>query len=119
MDTKRFLGYALVLAVALAAGCSKKSSSTQPPAGPVESFNSGVFSSGVFVHTFSTAGTYGYHCLVHGSSMSGGVEVGASHPDSALVSIGNDFFSPSLAKIKPGGYVKWIANGTNHGVRNN
>lgn len=119
MDTKRSLGFAMMLAVALAPGCSKKSSSTQPPAVLVESFNSGVFTSGVFVHTFSTVGTFGYQCSVHGSSMSGGVEVGASHPESAFVNINDNFFSPSLAKIRPGAYVKWIANGSNHGVRNN
>lgn len=39
------------------------------------SADSGVKSSGTFSHTFSTAGTYKYHCKVHGSAMSGTITV--------------------------------------------
>ncbi len=36
---------------------------------------SGTQSSGTYDRTFSTAGTYKYHCTVHGLSMSGSVTV--------------------------------------------
>jgi plastocyanin len=36
---------------------------------------SGLKSSGTFVHTFATAGTYTYHCGVHGAAMTGKVIV--------------------------------------------
>lgn len=42
-------------------------------------FDSGVSSetkaSGIFTRTFPTAGTYAYHCVVHGAAMSGRVIV--------------------------------------------
>ncbi len=120
---------ALAVLAALAAlapsGCSKKGGSTQPGSGgpAPETFNSGVFSSSsplkVFVHTFTVSGTHGYRCIVHGVSMSGSVQVGASGADSVTVNIGDNFFTPSPAQVKPGGYVKWVATGGNHGVVNN
>jgi plastocyanin len=39
---------------------------------------SGDKSSGTFVRTFTAAGTYGYHCSIHGAAMSGVVNVAAS-----------------------------------------
>jgi plastocyanin len=36
---------------------------------------SGVQSSGTFARTFATAGTYPYHCSIHGAAMSGRVLV--------------------------------------------
>ncbi|HEX5436371.1 MAG TPA: plastocyanin/azurin family copper-binding protein [Gemmatimonadaceae bacterium] len=37
--------------------------------------DSGIKTSGTYTRTFSTAGTYPYHCLVHGAAMSGTVVV--------------------------------------------
>lgn len=37
--------------------------------------DSGSQSSGTYVRTFATAGTYPYHCKIHGASMSGSVVV--------------------------------------------
>jgi len=39
---------------------------------------SAIQGSGTFTHTFSTAGTVAYHCLVHGQAMAGTVTVGAA-----------------------------------------
>ena len=36
---------------------------------------SGTMSTGTFSRTFSTAGTYKYHCTIHGAGMSGEVDV--------------------------------------------
>ena len=36
---------------------------------------SGALSSGTFTRTFATAGTYPYHCSIHGAAMSGTVVV--------------------------------------------
>jgi plastocyanin len=49
------------------AGCTPSSS---------EVWNSGVLNSGqTFTHTFNTAGTFAYHCEVHGCAMSGTIVV--------------------------------------------
>lgn len=46
------------------------------PGAPDGAFNSGTAqSSGSFVHTFPTAGTYPYYCSVHGAMMTGTVTV--------------------------------------------
>jgi plastocyanin len=39
------------------------------------SASSSVQSSGSYTHQFSTAGTYSYHCAVHGTAMSGKIVV--------------------------------------------
>jgi plastocyanin len=39
--------------------------------------NSGEKSSGTYSRTFAGAGTFPYHCLIHGTSMSGTVTVAA------------------------------------------
>ena len=122
MRTSHVLFLALITVAALALACSKKSSSpTQPrTGGAVETFDSGTFSSAstphVFVHTYATAGTFGYHCSVHGAAMSGSVTVADGMPDSALVNIVNNAYSPSSVSIQPGGYVKWTNTGSVHSV---
>jgi plastocyanin len=44
-------------------------------AGPVGGGNSGVQLTGTFTALFTTPGTYPYHCLVHGTAMTGVVTV--------------------------------------------
>lgn len=111
-----------VLSVVVGLGCSSKSSPTQPGGGGgggTESFNSGNFSSGSFVHTFSTAGDYGYYCQIHGTPTSGmhaSVHVGTGATDSVTVNIGNNFFAPNPVNVNPGGYVRWISGGSLHSV---
>ena len=116
------VGLAVLMLVAFAAGCAKKNNPAQPAGGGStnEPFASGNFSSTstvrVYVHAFPTAGTFAYHCSVHGTAMSAAVEVGDLLPDSSFVTIGDNFFSPSLIQVKTGGYVKWNATGGTHGV---
>ena len=119
MRPPRILILALAVAVsAFSLGCSDDDD--PPPTGggggPTEPFDSGVFNSGVFVHTYANVGTFGYHCTVHGVSMSGTVNVIAGTPDSTTVAILNNSYNPTPATVHQGGYVKWIANGTNHAV---
>jgi len=42
---------------------------------PDGNWDSGIMSSGTFNHTFPTAGTFPYHCTIHGSIMTGTVMV--------------------------------------------
>jgi len=120
MRTTRIGLVLLVLIAAIALSCSKKSSPTQPGGGggATEPFDSGVFSSGVFVHTYNTAGTFGYHCTVHGIAMSGSVTVATGMPDSNFVNIGQsgNSYSPSSISVKPGGYIKWTHVSGTHSV---
>jgi len=110
----------LLLSAAIVLSCSKKSSPTAPAGGggSVENFDSGVFASGVFVHTYSTAGTFGYHCSVHGAVMSGSVTVASGMPDSNFVNIGQtgNTYTPSSISVKPGGYIKWTHVSGTHSV---
>jgi len=119
MRTSRFFLVLLLAGVAVALACSKKSNPTQPGGGPTEPFDSGTFTSGVFVHTYNTAGSFSYHCKVHGSSMSGTVNCSTGAPDSNFVNIGpggTNTFSPTTITVKPGGYVKWTLVSGNHSV---
>jgi plastocyanin len=78
------------------------------------SFESGTLSTGAsFSFTFpATPGSVAYHCAIHGPSMAGQVHVVTGGPASANVVIGDNFFSPALVTIGPGGTVTW----TNHGA---
>jgi plastocyanin len=114
-----------VAVTALVSGCSKKDSPTAPSGGgggggTSETFASGNFTSGVFVHTFGTTpGTYSYRCTLHATmGMTGEVIVDAgSANDSAFVTINSMTFGPSSISVKPGGYVKW-ENGGSAGIHN-
>lgn len=68
---------------------------------------------GAFSFTFPTGlGTVPYHCAIHGPAMAGQVQIVTGGPAAANVTIGDNFFNPSLATIGPGGKVTW----TNHGA---
>ncbi len=79
----------------------------------VESFQSPLLPhGGVYNHTFPTAGTFAYHCKIHGTSMSGTVVVDPAAPaGNRTVSIGDNFFNPVTVSIRPGASVDWTNNG--------
>jgi plastocyanin len=114
----------VVVAGYLVFGCT--SSSPTSPYGGGGGGGGGAFDSGTlnapanFVHTFSTAGTFGYHCNFHVSmGMTGTVTVVTGAADSAVVTASGTSFSPSGVSIKPGGYVHWKVTGGTHTVTSN
>ena len=107
----------LLAAPGLMAGCGSKDKGTNPTMATTEPFESGnIPPGGVFVHTFNTAGSFGYFCRIHGTGMSGTINVSAGAGDSAFVQIGNNSFNPTPASVKPGGRVRWFNNGSTHTV---
>jgi plastocyanin len=121
------LGSLFSIALFVIIGCGSDSSPTNPGGGgggggPTFDFHfpaTGVSHS----FTFTTAGTWAYHCTPHASSgMTGTVVVDAgSANDSALVQVGSGnalSFSPSSVTIKPNGSVRWVnaSSMTNHTV---
>ncbi len=127
------LASASILAGALlAAGCSKSSYSTSPTygmtgggggggGGTTTSFDSGSLTAPAgFDHTFSTAGTFGYHCIYHQSAgMVGTVVVATGGAASATVTASGTSFSPPTVTIAPGGSVHWSITGGTHTVTSN
>jgi plastocyanin len=117
------LALAFLAVTALAVSCSKDNSTAPMTiAGPNFSF---TFPSAGASHeeAFPDAGSFGYQCLTHGSSMSGTVNVQTGGQDSIVVTVGANggvaanVFSPATVTIKPGGKVRWVlANNalTNH-----
>lgn len=115
---------ALIALVAIAS-CSKSSNPYTPPGGggggTPELSSGNIPNGGVFQHTFSTAGSFPYHCLIHGTGMAGSVTVSASSTnDSMLVTIGpGNGYTPASATIKPAGHVRWFNTGVTHTVTSN
>jgi hypothetical protein len=109
--------FVLMLALAIIAGCSSGGDSTSPTppvTGPTfsVSFPAALASQQI---TFTDVGTWTYHCIPHGTAMSGNVVVLAGgSPDSQVVSIqggvGIGNYSPPTATIHQGGYVRWVNN---------
>ena len=114
---------ASLLVVAVAVSCSKSSPYTPPGGGGGPELNSGTLAAGAgYQHTFATAGTFGYHCAIHGTAMAGSVTVVAGSNDSALVTIGPSLsYSPATVSVKPTGHVRWINSPTSsaHTVTSN
>lgn len=119
------LALTVLALVAVAAGCSSKSSTganNPPVTGPTWSFTfpqTGTSNQLVF----TDVGTWNYHCIAHGSlGMTGTVIVDPAGPvDSAVVQVGPGnalSFSPATVTIKPGPthYVRWVnvSSFTNH-----
>jgi plastocyanin len=114
---------AAVIAVAFALSCSssKSSNPTSPGGGALELNSGNIGASGVFAHTFNTAGTYNYHCAIH-SQMTGSVTVVASGAaTSAAIGIANFAFNPTSVQIMVGGTVTWTngAASATHTVTSN
>jgi plastocyanin len=78
-------------------------------------FQSPTLSNGqTFSFTFGTTlGLCNYHCMIHGTSMAGQVNVVAGGPATAAVAIGDNFFNPASVNIGPGGTVTWTNHGNN------
>jgi plastocyanin len=102
----------LTLALVTMPSCnSSKSSYPTSPGGTTKELNSGDFGNGAtYQHTFSTAGTYAYHC-VHHAAMTGTVEVTDSAPDVVVnLSITSSTVPFPAATVKTGGQVIWTNN---------
>lgn len=70
-------------------------------------FNSGsIGSGGTYTYTFSTAGTFQYHCSIH-PSMTAKVIVTSTSTASAAVSISNMSFVPATLTVTAGTIVTW------------
>jgi plastocyanin len=74
-----------------------------------------------FSFTFGTApDTCHYICKIHGSMMSGSVQIVAGGPAKAKVTINKLAFLPAMVKVAPGGTVTWknidrsVGNTVNH-----
>ena len=63
--------------------------STTSDAGPSPLWDSGAMGSGTYTFAFTTAGTFPYHCLVHGLSMAGSIVVQAAANVPPTVTITN------------------------------
>lgn len=114
----------LAIAALVIAGCGGGSSKSTSPGGGGPTFDMHFPATGSSQQfTFTTAGTWAYHCTPHqGSGMTGTVVVDMSAgSDSALVQVGPSntlTFSPSSVSIKPNGHVRWVnaSSMTNHTV---
>ena len=115
---------AVVLVVAslvVMAACSKKATNPGGGGGGPE-LNSGTLAvSAQYPHVFATAGTYGYHCAIHGAAaMSGSVTVAAGQPMNVAVAIANFSYTPPSVSVGIGGTVVWTNNGPSaHTVTSN
>lgn len=76
-------------------------------------FQSPTLSNGqAFSFTFGqTLGICRYHCLIHGVTMAGQVQIVTGGPAVAAVDIRDNFFSPASVNIGPGGTVTWTHRG--------
>lgn len=113
----------LVLALVAGTSCSKKGTNPGGGGGTTKELNSGVLAgsgAGVYPHTFNNAGTFDYHCTIHGLGMAGQVTVAAGGAASAAISIGDNFYNPNAVTVAPGAIVTWTNNGgTQHTVTSN
>ena len=79
--------------------------------------------SATFAHTFNTNGTFGYHCGIHPTIMTGArivvSDTSAVSVAVSIVSLSTPGFSPATAWVKKGGTVTWTNNHSmNHSVEN-
>lgn len=117
------LALGLIATVAIVAACNNGSNNNvvNPPVRELDSGTLGL--NGVYAHTFANAGTFGYHCTIHGAAvMSGSVTVAAGQPATAAVTIGpGNSYSPPTISVAPGGSVTWTNSptGSAHTVTSN
>src|SRR2546426_6218845 len=92
-------------------GCSKNKSTNPTPnpnSGGVELASGTLANGGAYDHTFARDGTFPYHCVIHGTVMSGQVIVSASGTNMAatvniVASPSPGAYSPASITIKTGG----------------
>src|SRR5690242_20649136 len=98
--------------------CGSSSKSTAPPGGGGggAELNSGNITAGtgVFSHTFATAGSFPYHCTIHSAMTGNNVTVSAA-ADSMIITVhiqnaSSTGFNPKNVTVKPGGQVFWYNN---------
>jgi len=105
-----------------AASCNNLPTSLGPGEGTIiivkGHYHYGPFAAGQSAqHTFGNAGTYGYYCSAHRTNTAT-VQVDSEGADSVVVQIAANAFTPAVAHLKPGGYVRWVNSSaaTNHTV---
>ena len=104
--------------IVVASGCGGSSNkSTNPPTPKV--LDSGTMGTGAhYAHTFSTPGTFGYHCQFHvNMGMVGSVTVSDAEPaqDKTVTLAGTSFTPPGIT-AHTGNKVTWTNNGGTHTV---
>ncbi len=124
MQIQRRFGLLVVLSLiamlALVSACKNKSTNPGPGVAAKELDSGNIANGGQYAHLFASAGTFNYHCTIHGAGMAGQVIVGGGSPTSADVSIGpGNTYSPTPAIVAPGGTVTWTNNGSTHTVTSN
>jgi plastocyanin len=73
-------------------------------------FDSGSLGNGkTFTYTFTTTGTYQYHCSIH-PSMTAKVIVTSASTASAVISINNMAFAPATITVSAGTIITWTNN---------
>ena len=100
------LGLVVLLGSAIACGGGDGKTTAPPP--PTKELNSAVLGHlAQYSHTFTTAGTFAYHCSIH-TSMHGTVVVDpASAVTSGSVDIVSLTFSPASITVAPNATVTW------------
>lgn len=110
----------LIAGMVWTTSCSNDNNVTNPPPmGNLELNSGNIANGGTYVHTFANAGTYNYHCTIHGAGMAGSVTVVAGQPATAAVTINDNSYAPPNATVAPGGTVTWTNNGSPHTVTSN
>jgi FtsP/CotA-like multicopper oxidase with cupredoxin domain len=79
----------------------------------LDGFESPTLGNGAsYSHTFGTVEqSYPYHCKIHGVTMAGTITVQNGAPATTTVTIGDNFFSPAVQTVAPGGMVTWFNSG--------
>lgn len=114
----RWVALAAVLGITACGG--DDDGPTNPVPGGLELNSGDIAAGGIFDHTFSSAGTFDYHCTRHSEMTGNSVIVDpGSNVMSAAVSIvgGTPGYDPATVTIGVGGAVHWTNNdGTPHTV---
>ena len=124
--SRRLLGLIVFASLPLGlsvVSCGEDEGTSPPPAKELDSpyLLGATTGSRNYIHTFTNAGTYPYHCKLHTTAshrMAGTVYVVAQGPESTFVSIFEGAYHPASATVRPNGQVRWqnFDVGTHHTV---